>query len=117
MIGRTVAALAAASILNMIAWGRPDGDDKTPLGAVKLGTRQDGTTSFIPVASWLGIDRGLQVVGASAFLEGARTKRPIAHSADKAVEDAAMGWAHPAMGPIPQMRVRCGVQSTRVRLD
>jgi hypothetical protein len=55
MIGRTVAALAAAPILNMIAWGRPDGDDKTPLGAVKLGTRQDGTTSFIPVASWLGI--------------------------------------------------------------
>jgi hypothetical protein len=70
---------------------------------VKLGTRQDGTTSFIPVASWLGIDRGLRLVGASAFLEGARTKRPIAHSADKAIEDAAMGWAHPAMGPIPQM--------------
>jgi hypothetical protein len=70
---------------------------------VKLGTRQDGTTSFIPVASWLGIDCGLRLVGASAFLEGARRKRPIAHSADKAVEDAAMGWAHPEIGPIPQM--------------
>jgi hypothetical protein len=45
----------------------------------------------------------LRLVGASAFLEGARTKRPIAHSADKAIEDAALGWAHPAMGPIAQM--------------
>jgi hypothetical protein len=45
----------------------------------------------------------LRLVGASAFLEGARTKRPIAHSADKAIEDAALGWAHPAMGPTPQM--------------
>jgi hypothetical protein len=38
-------------------------------------------------------------MGAYAFAEGARTGRPLGHSLDKAAEDQAETWLHPALGP------------------
>lgn len=58
---------------------------------------------YIPALSWLGIDRAMKLVGLNAFVEGARTGRPLAHSFDKAFEDAVEGWAHPALGPVLQV--------------
>jgi hypothetical protein len=52
MIGRTVAALAVVPILNMIAWGGPDGDDNPPGGGLGtellLAKRGGGGASSFP---------------------------------------------------------------------
>lgn len=103
MIGRAVAVLASGLVANKLINNRWDGDDNTPFGAIKLGTKDGKTVSF-DLANLFGITRGLRETGVKAVIEGlrpaARAKGATAGSiADKATDDIVESLLRPFEGP------------------
>lgn len=95
---KTFAAMGSVLALNYAIWGRVDGDDHTPLGAIKLGVER-GRTVYFDLLALTGFSRGARQVGAMALMEGNRSGKDDGRIADKAVSDVAHGIVHPATGP------------------
>lgn len=98
MLGRTVGVIAGAALANYLKWGRPDGDDKTPLGAIKT-SEKDGKTSYFDLTAFTGLTRGLRQTGLLSLAEGARAGARENRTEDTAVDNIVSGVLHPALGP------------------
>lgn len=99
-IARTLSIPIATFLLNYLMWGRVDGDDQTPIGAVKLGYDADkGRTSYYDLTAFTGLTRGARQVGLVALTEGAREGKSSSEIIDKGYEDAIHSALHPAIGP------------------
>lgn len=104
MLGRTASILSIIPLVNYLKWGRVDGDDNTPIGAIKVGTDAKGKTQYFDLASLTGVTRGMRETGVKAMLEG---QRPGAKKAganmgsniDKGFDDALKSVIHPFAGP------------------
>jgi hypothetical protein len=103
VLAKTVAVLGAAALANYVLWGRADGDDRTPLGAIKLSQAdQMPRTMSLDLTNLVGVTRAARQVGALALLEGARGipgPPPRETALDRATGDVLHALVHPAMGP------------------
>ena len=107
MLLRMAVLPAVAAGINMAIWGRPDGDDKTPLFGLKLGEK-DGKTSYLDLGGFVPLSRGMRETGLMALSEGMRegAKKAGAKSGDtidRAFGDISSALLHPAEGPIISM--------------
>lgn len=93
-----VAAIGGAQLLNWAFWDRWDGDDSTPLGAVKVGERE-GRTYYIDVGRMVGVTRGAQATGLKATAEGWRRGSSNTAVLHQAEEDVTHAFLHPMTGP------------------
>jgi hypothetical protein len=105
MRSRTYAKLAAilgsVAAFNFLRWGRADGDDKTPWGAIKLGQDRNGKTIYLDTPASIP-RRGLRAIGALSIIEGNRRQQPAGTIADRAGHDIVNTLAHPLLGPTYQ---------------
>lgn len=99
MLAKTVAVLGTGAALNYFMWGRADGDDNTPLGAIKVGNRDKGKTAYFDLTNLIGLTRGARETGLLSLLEGKRAGAPEGAILDKAQEQALGALVHPALGP------------------
>ncbi len=95
-----VAGIAAAA--NYMLHGRVDGDDNTPLGAVKVGTDKSGKTQYADLVNLTGLTRGLRETGLLALAEGSRQGLSTGAKVDRAFKDALSSAIHPFEGPPAQ---------------
>jgi len=100
VLARVAAPFIVAAAYNFMRWGRVDGDDTTPVGALKL-WEKDGKTAFLDLGNFTGVTRGARETGLLALMQGAREERTGGEIADKAVNDAITAAIHPALGPGP----------------
>lgn len=102
-IARIGGVLAATAALNWALWRRLDGDDNTPLGAVKLGQRADGSTVYWDMSGVLtGTPRGLRTLGVMPSLEAARRGTSPIKAEDRGLTDSLHSLLHPLEGPAVQ---------------
>jgi hypothetical protein len=100
MLAKTVSVLGVAALTNYLLHKRIDGDDNTPLGAVKLGDK-GGKTSYFDLTNLTGLTRGMRQTGLLALAEGARKGDAVGKTVDRATDNAIHALIHPAMGPGP----------------
>lgn len=99
-LARIAAILAATAAANFVKWGRADGDDNTPMFALKLGDDGKGRTSYFNFAqTFTPFIRGMREFGLLALAEGNRKGATEGKSADKAIDAAAESLLHPFFGP------------------
>src|SRR5678815_4932116 len=98
---RIAAVVSIAPIMNYLLWGRVDGDERTPLGSVKVGTSR-GRTAYYDLAALTGITRGARSTGLLALLEGRRAGARPGEILDRGVRDVVQSALHPAEGPFVQ---------------
>lgn len=101
-LARIGAFAGTAAIGNALLWGRADGDDNTPTGALKVGTH-NGKTAYIDLLALTGFTRGARLTGLAAMYEGWRANATPGQSAHRAKEDLGHGLMHPFMGPAPTL--------------
>jgi hypothetical protein len=89
--------LGGVAMANYLINRRVDGDDSTPLGAVKLGT-SGGKTHYFDATNLIGLTRGLRASGLLAAMEGARRGQSRADTIDKAKDQIVESLLSP-MGP------------------
>lgn len=94
-----VAVAVVPMLVNWFKWGRVDGDDNTPLGAIKLGVDDRGKTAYLDTASWTPFVRGARTMGLQALMEGMRYGAKPNDIANRARKDAVAGLTHPFEGP------------------
>lgn len=94
-LAKIVGTLATAYIVNNALWGRPDGDDATPIGAIKTGNKNGKSLSF-DLLGLTGYSRGLRSVGLKAMLEEGKLSP---QSATKGANDALHSAMHSMTGP------------------
>lgn len=92
---------AAAPLINYMLWKRIDGDDNTPIGAIKMGENKNGKTPYFDLLALTGFTRGAKILGLSALAEGSRqaahaTGNDIVH---QATAESLRGALHPFEGP------------------
>lgn len=101
---KLAATMGAAALVNWLIWGKPEGDDHTPIGAIKTGDR-DGRTYYVDPLRELRVRRGLNATGLSAMMEDEK----LGVNDRTKVHDARMAWQHsllhPAVGPGVQFGV------------
>ena len=102
MIGKTGAVLFGVAMSNYLLWGNLFGDDKTPLGSIKVGTNTDGKTAYVDLGGLIGVTRGMRATGMLALAEGARKGPGKGNVMDKAVDQVVESLMHPAFGPPAQ---------------
>ncbi len=96
---KTLAPFAAAAVANYLAWGRVDGDDKTPLGGLKLG-EHNGKTVYVDLGGAMtNLSRGLKATGGMAVLEGARAGTKPGDVATQVRDATGRAALSPAEGP------------------
>jgi hypothetical protein len=96
---RLMALPAAAALVNMLAWGRPDGADDVPLGAMKVGEDKQGRSQYLDLAGMSPVKRTLRQFGAVDYAEARREGMTHEESIDRAVASAARSAVHPFAGP------------------
>ncbi len=101
MVAKTATILAAVGVANYFMWGSLFGDDKTPLGAIKVGQNPNGRTAYFDLTSMIGLTRGLRQTGLLALMQGQRKGQPEGKVEDKMVSDVVHSLIHPAF-PAPQ---------------
>lgn len=99
MLAKAASVLAFVGITNYKLWGSMLGDDDTPLGALKIGTTEDGKTMYVDLMSLLGATRGARQTGLLALGEGTRRGESTGRIIDNAYDQATHSLMHPAMGP------------------
>jgi hypothetical protein len=99
MLMKFTALLVGASLVNLFAWGRWDGDDNTPFGAILIGHTADGQSIYLDPQRLTGFRRAGQISGVSSLVEGIRQHKTPGQTIDRMVPDIAHGLFHPAMGP------------------
>jgi hypothetical protein len=90
--------LGVGALVNYLLHGRPDGDDNTPLGGLKL----PGNNGYVDLAALTNIRRGSKTVGLQSVIEGNRYGGKGATSGNigsNAMENALEAVVHPAAGP------------------
>jgi hypothetical protein len=92
-----VAGFTAA--LSKIMWGNVFGDDKTPIGNLKVGVDSQGNTISIPMLQFTGLDRGMREFGLMALAEGVRHNEPGSAISKQALLDGFHSMMHPLEGP------------------
>jgi hypothetical protein len=102
MLARTAGILATVGVANFLAWGNILGDDKTPLGAIKVGQNKEGRTAYFDLTALTGVTRGLRQTGLLALMQGARKGQGAGQVEDKATENVVSNLLHPAFGPPAQ---------------
>jgi hypothetical protein len=98
--GRFAAILGSVALVNYMKWGRVDGGDNVPIGAVRLEDGKDGKVRYFDVASLLNVTRGLRAVGARALIEGPRKGKTASETASDAAKDIITSALSPFEGPI-----------------
>ena len=98
-MGKIASVLGTVAAMNYLLHKRVDGDDNTPIGAVKIGTDANGKTQYLDLVALTGLTRGMRETGLLALAEGVRHERPAGAIADQSVHDALHSVLHPAMGP------------------
>lgn len=98
---RLASAAGLALATNYVLWGRPDGDDKVPLGAIKTGEK-DGKSTYFNVTDLTGLTRGMRQTGMLSLAEGIRHDEGSGKIIDKAGESIMHSALHPATGPMVQ---------------
>jgi hypothetical protein len=93
----TVAGVAMA--VNHAMHGRVDGDENTPLGAIKVGTDASGKTRYVDIVNFTGLTRGLRETGLLALAEGNRQGHRPGQIIDRASRDILSSVVHPFEGP------------------
>jgi len=101
VLGRFAAVAGAVAFTNWRLWGRADGDDNTPFGAIKLGSKE-GKTSYFDLTNLTGLTRGLRETGLLANIEGRRAGARFGPTATKARDDIIHSLSHPVFGPVAQ---------------
>ncbi len=106
VMGRTLGILAATAVANYLFWGRVDGDDATPFGALKIGDTPDDPnkpglpkTSYVDLTNLTGMTRGLRQTGALGVIEGSRSDKTKGQIVDKSTDQIVHSLIHPAAGP------------------
>jgi len=104
MIGRLALLPMMAAVANYAQWGRVDGDDETPIGAVKLGTR-NGKTQYFDLMGLTGLSRGLRSIGVLPVLESQRSGAQRAGAnwqtgTGEGLKQMLIAALHPGFGPI-----------------
>jgi hypothetical protein len=102
MVAKTVGVLASVGTANYLMWGNMFGDDKVPLGAIKVGQNQSGRVAYFDLTSLIGLTRGARETGLLALAQGARAGKKPSEIGDKAVDDVVHSLMHPAFGPPAQ---------------
>lgn len=95
---KIAAAIGGVMLLNWLAWGRVDGDETVPFGALKV-FEYEGRSYFLDPLRFLGPRRGMRITGIEAAVEGERlgaSDESVIHKARKDVQHAVL---HPASGP------------------
>lgn len=100
---RAAGLLATTAAINYLLWGRVDGDDATPLGAMKVGQTEDGRSRYFDLLNlFTGVPRGLRETGLLAATDGLRRGRTAGQIADRAQDDMLTSLLHPGVGPFVQ---------------
>lgn len=98
VFAKLAAILGSVAAYNFLQWGRADGDDKTPWGAIKLGQTATGKTIYLDTPASIP-RRGLRAIGALAIIEGNRQNRTPGSIRDRAGLDILHSMGHPLLGP------------------
>ncbi len=102
MLLRNSVAMGLVAATNYALWNSVFGDDKTPLGSIKLRNLPGGKSLTFDVGGLVGLPRGARTLGLLALAEGARANAPKGAVAEKFAEDVTHGLTHPAEGPAYQ---------------
>lgn len=95
------AALAGGVIgVNAMIWGRPDGDDDTPLGALLIGHDAEGRSQYLNVLRFHPFMRGARATGLGAVVEGNRQGQRAEAILDRAWGDITSSVVHTTLGPV-----------------
>ncbi len=100
VMAKMIGVAGLSMLANYLLWGRVDGDERTPLGAIKVAER-GGKTDLVDLTGFTGFTRGARHVGLLALAEGLRRGDSGDEISGKAVSDLAHGTMHPAVGPLP----------------
>ncbi len=100
MLARTLAFLAVAPIANYLLWKDPQGDENTPLGAIRTGNGPNGETNYIDLARLTGVSRGARLTGLAALLEGRRAGASNSDIVERGIRQSTQSMLHPIEGPI-----------------
>lgn len=96
-LARLLALPAAAMAINYLRWGKIDGDESVPFGAVKTGVDAQGRSEYIDLSGPLGAAaRQFGVRGAADEL---RHEGTPGKAAGRGATDAAMAAVQPFLGP------------------
>jgi hypothetical protein len=100
-LGMLASIALTAPLVNMITTGTPGGRSGTPLGAIDLGTDDegDGTHKVWDVLQLAGIRRGLRSTGLEAVGQGLAEGKDANTIAGNAVTGTLQAAAHPWLGP------------------
>jgi hypothetical protein len=98
MLAKLAGLLGLGAATNMVLWGRADGDDQTPLLAVKTGEK-GGRTSYVDLGQLTGVNRGLRGLGLYQPLEDWVHGKQTPDLAKRSLSDVFHGALHPAVGP------------------
>lgn len=98
---KLAAAAGVAALYNWLVWGKTEGDEHTPFGAIKTGEK-DGRTYYVDPLRELRVRRGLNATGISAAIEDEKlgvSQRARIHDIGMAGQHTLL---HPAAGPAVQ---------------
>lgn len=99
---KVLAVLGATAALNYALWKRPDGDDQTPLFALKTG-QDNGKTQYWDVGPVAGmVRRGTRALPFATYLQESLRGVEKPARTEQHVYDWLESIFHPAMGPGPQ---------------
>ena len=105
MAARAGAMAGILGGLNYLLWGSVFGDDKTPIGCVKIGSSGDGKTISFDLGSFTGLPRGARSTGLLALIEGLRVGSPVGVITKNVAHDVMHAAIHPFSGPFPNTAV------------
>jgi hypothetical protein len=95
--------LGSAMALNYLLNKRVDGDDNTPLGAVKVGQNADGSPMYVDfLATLTGLPRGLRALGVLPIMQALHQGTDLTQARDKGTQQMLESWLHPVAGPSVQ---------------
>jgi hypothetical protein len=100
VLARFAAAVGGVALANWLKWGRVDGGNNVPFGAIRLDDDKDGKSRYFDVLGLLNVSRGARATGVRAVAEGLRRGDRPAEIVDAAVKDARNAFASPFEGPI-----------------
>ena len=95
---KLAALFGIGAVINYLTWGRWDGSDDTPFGAIKLGVTQKGGTVYVDTLVSL-LRRGLRATGLLALIEGARSGKHAGEVVDNMADQVWHTGLHTVAGP------------------
>ena len=100
ILARYAAIGAGVALANYLKWGRFDGGNNTPYGAIRLDDDENGKTRYFDVLGRTPLGRGLRETGLKTVIEDARSGQLGTETMDKAVKTAGTAMLSPFEGPL-----------------